>query len=71
MQTKFTDSDASEQAMDLTDAIRCTNGCLGHLHDALHGCGAVTALVLLPLIARAASLQADISALIDALNATE
>ena len=45
--------------------------CARHLQRTLTGCDAVTALVLLPLIERAAKLQADISALIDAINATE
>lgn len=42
-----------------------------HLQRALKISTPTTALLLLPLIARAAQLQADISALIDALNATE
>ena len=71
MTPKITNEDVCQQSMDLADSMGCTNKCLGHLHDALLCSGAVTALVLLPLIARAAALQADISALIDALNATE
>ena len=55
----------------LAFAISSANETAGNLQSALRGSGAVTAIVLLPMIARAAALQADISALIDALNATE
>ena len=71
MVPKLTKEDVCQQSIDLTDSMGCINKCLGHLHDALLCSGEVTAIVLLPLLARAAALQADISALIDALNATE
>ena len=55
----------------LAYAMSSADKTTGNLQSSLSGSGAVTALVLTPLIARAAALQADISALIDALNATE
>ena len=55
----------------LTTAMVAAHNSAANMQVALKNCNAVTALVLPPLIARAAALQADISALIDALNATE
>ena len=56
---------------ELTSAMVSAHNLLRHLQHSLHAGNAVTAIILLPLIARAAALQGDISALIDALNATE
>ena len=56
---------------ELTLAKAHSNNVINRLQDAIPGAGSIAAIILLPLIARAAALQADIATLIDALNATE
>ena len=55
----------------MLDAKELTQSACKSLQSANRIGTALSSLVLLPMIARAAALQADISALIDALNATE
>ena len=61
----------TQAGVELTLAKAYSNNVINRLQDAITSAGPVAALVIIPMIARAAALQADISALIDALNATE